>query len=84
MGEKQPTLQLLTIADVARVLACSEANVYAIIDFGALPYLTIGRSKGYRVDQQDLAAFIEDRKKGKQGVEDKAPSPRPRLRHIEI
>ena len=24
MGEKQPTLQLLTIADVARVLACSQ------------------------------------------------------------
>ena len=84
MGEKQPTLQLLTIADVARVLACSEANVYAIIESGALPYLTIGKSKGYRVDQQDLAEFIQSRKKGKQGVEDKAPRPRPRLRHLKV
>jgi excisionase family DNA binding protein len=84
MGEKQPNLQLLTIADVARVLACSEANVYAIIESGALPYLTIGKSKGYRVDRQDLAAFIESRKVGKQGVEEQPPGPRPRLRHLRI
>lgn len=73
---------LLTIADVARILACSEANVYAMIEAGHLPYVRIGRSKGYRLDPADLSAFIQRRKVQKAGTKPKAP--RPRLKHIRL
>ena len=53
---------LLTIAQVAELLACSPATVYALVDAGQLPVITIGKSKGYRVDPLDLETFVVERK----------------------
>ena len=73
---------LLTIADAARILVCSEANVYALIEAGHLPYVRVGRSKGYRLDPADLSAFIQKRRVQK--AEKKPKAPRPRLKHIRL
>lgn len=73
--------ELLTVADVARILVCSEGNVYALIDAGELPYVRIGKSKGYRIDPADLSAFIQKRKVQNNG---RSKAPRPRLRHIRL
>lgn len=72
--------QLLTVKEVAERLQCSDANVYALVEAGQLPFVRIGRSKGYRIDAGDLAAFIEERKVQKTGA--KPRPPRPRLKHI--
>ena len=53
---------LLTIAQVAELLACSAATVYALVDAGQLPVISIGKSKGYRVDPLDLETFVVERK----------------------
>ena len=78
----QQLVELLTIADVARILVCSEANVYALIDAGSLPFVRIGRNKGYRIDPADLSSFIQKRKVQKEGR--KSKTPRPRLKHIKL
>ena len=57
--------RLLTVAEAAQFLGCSETNVYALIDGGDLPFVCIGRRKGYRLDRSDLEAFIERRKQSK-------------------
>ena len=75
--------KLLSIAEVATALGCSEANVYSLIDSGKLPFVPVGRKKGYRVASDDLQAFIESRKLQKQPAETK-PVSRPRLRHIRL
>jgi excisionase family DNA binding protein len=65
MTEKQPQSRvpsrLLTVAEAAQFLGCSETNVYALIDSGDLPFVSIGKRKGYRLDQMDLEAFIDRR-----------------------
>jgi len=74
--------ELLTIADVARILVCSEGNVYGLISAGKLPVICVGNSKGYRIEPADLQSFIRERKSQKEGV--RPPAPRPRLKHIRI
>ncbi len=74
--------KLLTVADVAQCLGCSEANVYALLEAGELPYVPIGKSKGYRIDPADLERFIGSRKVRNEGAKPKAP--RPRLKHIRL
>ena len=49
---------LMTIKQTAAILHCSEQNVYALIEQGELPYIPIGKSKGYRIDPSDLTNFI--------------------------
>ena len=49
--------RLLTVTEAAQFLGCSETNVYALIDGGDLPFVSIGRRKGYRLDRIDLEAF---------------------------
>ncbi|MGD9854064.1 MAG: helix-turn-helix domain-containing protein [Planctomycetaceae bacterium] len=74
--------RLLTISQAADALGCSEANIYALIDAGELPFVPIGRRKGYRIDTADISAFIDRRKQQKSGT---APRPaRPRLKHIRL
>jgi excisionase family DNA binding protein len=73
---------LLTIKQVAAILVCSEKNVYALIEGGQLPYVPIGKSKGYRIDRKDLSTFITSRKMQNEGRKLKAP--RPRLKHIKV
>lgn len=78
-GDQQ---RLMTVASAAQFLGCSEANVYALIRGGELPYVTIGRSKGFRLDRADLEAFIEHRKQQRAATV-RRPS-RPRLKHIKL
>lgn len=54
--------RLLTIAQVADVLTCSPATVYGLVETGELPIITIGKSKGYRVDPEDLEKFVAGRR----------------------
>lgn len=75
--------RLLSVGEAARFLGCSETNVYSLIDGGYLPFVAIGRSKGYRLDRRDLEAFIERRKQSKAAASP-VKMPRPKLRHIRL
>ena len=75
--------RLLTITEAAQVLGCSESNVYSLIESGKIPYVAVGRKKGYRIASDDLQLFIQSRKVQKQPAETR-PVVRPRLRHIRI
>ena len=73
---------LLTIRETAERLGCSEANVYALIEGGELPYVRIGRRKGYRIDPADLAGFIAGRKEQREPARPRLH--RPRLKHLKL
>jgi excisionase family DNA binding protein len=81
-GPDRQAPRLLTISDAAVYLGCSEANVYALISAGELPYVSIGRRKGYRLDRRDLEEFI-DRRKLQKAVAPRR-TPRPRLKHLRL
>ncbi len=72
----------MSVREVADRLGCSQANVYGLINRGFLPVIRVGRSKGYRVDPNDLEAFLRQRKVQYEAAEPVAP--RPRLKHIKI
>jgi len=81
--DRSPALSsLLTVAEVAEILVCSEANVYTLIDVGELPYITIGKSKGYRIDRDDLVAFLSNRKVQRAGA--KRNVTRRQLKHLRL
>ncbi|MDA0658960.1 MAG: helix-turn-helix domain-containing protein, partial [Planctomycetota bacterium] len=69
--------RLLSISEAASYLGCGQANVYGLIRSGELPYVRVGRRKGYRIDREDIDRFISDRK---QQVRNAAPQVRPALR----
>ena len=72
--------KLLTVAAVAAVLSISKSLVYELVERGDLPFVTVGTSKGYRFDPDDVQAFVRKRKRQNEGK--KSPTPRPRLKHI--
>ncbi len=74
--------RLLTVAQTASLLGCSEANIYGLLESGDLAYVLIGRRKGYRIDRADLEAFITSRKRKQAAAPVSAP--RPRLKHIRL
>lgn len=76
--------RLLTITNAADYLGCSRANVYGLIDAGELPVISIGKTRGYRIDRRDLEEFLQRRKIHKPGREPVRPTPRPRLKHIKL
>ena len=78
----QPAPQLMTIREVADRLSCSKGNVYGLINRGLLPVIRIGKSKGYRVDPNDLETFLRQRKVQYEAAEPIAQ--RPRLKHIKV
>ncbi len=78
-----PAPRLLTIPETALALSCSEANVYALIEAGKLPYVAVGKRKGYRVAAEDIQTFIDSHKIEKRPTETRPPV-RPRLRHIRL
>ena len=80
---QKPSPRLLTVAEAAQFLGCSETNIYALIDGGDLPFVSIGRRKGYRLDRQDLESFIDRRKQSK-GAASPRKMPRPKLKHIRL
>ena len=73
-------LQLVNVRQAAKKLCCSVANVYALIEAGALAVVQVGRSKGYRIDLRDLEAFIQQRKFHFQVP--RSVRPATRLKHI--
>jgi excisionase family DNA binding protein len=75
---------LVTVVETARLLDCSRANVYGLIEAGELPVISIGRSRGYRIDRRDIEEFIRRRKFRKQGKKPAGPAPRLRLKHIKL
>lgn len=85
-NHKQPDSEarLLTVTETAALLGCSRANIYALIDAGELPVISIGKSRGYRIDRNDIEAFIERRKTCKEGRKPAPPATRPKLKHIRL
>jgi excisionase family DNA binding protein len=74
--------RLLTIKQTAKQLACSQANVYTLVEAGELPFVRVGRRKGLRIDTKDLEDFIRSRKV--QYEQARPTPPRPRLKHIKL
>lgn len=72
--------RLLSVKQTAQSLACSVANVYALIEAGELAVVNVGKSKGYRIDRRDLEAFIQQRKFRFETPRPKLPTVR--LKHI--
>lgn len=56
-NDQLPALQLLTAADVARVLSISRRYAYQLMESGQIPCVWIGRS--IRVLPADLDAYID-------------------------
>lgn len=75
---------LLTVSETAALLGCSRNNVYGLIESGELPVISVGKSRGYRVDRRDIEVFIERRKAQKKGEKTATPPARPRLKHITL
>ena len=51
--------RLFTIADVARYLSVSEAQVYALVRSGQLPAVKLGGRGVWRIDRRRLDDYIE-------------------------
>ena len=74
---------MLRLAQVAQRLNTSLSNVYALKDSGKLPVVSAGAGgKGYRVTEADLAAFIEESRKGRQPVAWPEKSKPVKLKHL--
>ena len=54
-----PGPRFLTIADVAEILATSEAQVRALIRNEELRYIQIGGRKQYRIEAAELENYIQ-------------------------
>lgn len=68
-----------TVKEVAALLKASESNVYALMDTGELPYVSIGVKKGRRIRPEDLEAFLEARRT--QGAAEVSV---PKLKHLKL
>jgi excisionase family DNA binding protein len=53
-----PTPRFLSLADVAEVLNTSQAQVYALVRRGDLPAIRIGGRNQWRVESDQLEAYI--------------------------
>jgi excisionase family DNA binding protein len=51
---------LLTVKQVAELLATGTSTIYALFAAGKLPYVNVGVKTGRRVKPEDLEQFIED------------------------
>ena len=74
--------RLVKVRQAATELGCSIANVYALMNRGELPFVSVGQSKGYRIDSVDIARFISQRKVQREGAKPRVP--RPQLKHIKL
>jgi excisionase family DNA binding protein len=59
MTGAEPSPRFLTLADVAEILATSNAQVYALVRRGDLRALKIGGRGQWRVEAVELEAFIQ-------------------------
>ena len=53
-----PAPRFLSLADVAEVLNTSQAQVYALVRRGDLPAIRIGGRNQWRVESEQLEAYI--------------------------
>lgn len=53
------TPRFLTLADVAEILSTSSAQVYALVRRGDLPAIKIGGRGQWRVESEQLEAYIK-------------------------
>jgi len=83
-NHKPTAPRLLTVSQAAEYLGCSRANVYTLINAGELPVVAVGKSRGYRIDRQDIDAFIDRRKTCKESGKPASLASRPRLKHIKF
>ena len=72
----------MTVKQAATALNCSGATVYSLLNRGELPFVRVGRSKGYRIEMADIERCINERKDRREGPKTKVP--RPKLKHIKI
>jgi excisionase family DNA binding protein len=57
-------MKMLKFAEVAEQLSCSISNIYSLVQSGELLATSTGAGgKGFRVSEEDLAVFLEKRKK---------------------
>ena len=59
-------LRLLTVPQVAEMLAISNNQVYVLKAIGELPFIKIARST--RFDLADVKRFVAERKQGGKGI----------------
>lgn len=71
-------MDLLTVADVARMLRMSRSKIYAIKD--KIGYYKLEGDIRFRAE--DVLRYLDERKVGGNGH--RKPAPRPRLRHITV
>jgi excisionase family DNA binding protein len=76
--------QLLTVNAAAAFLGCSRTTVYALIEAGELPVIAVGRSRGYRIERQDLEEFMRRRRFLKEGRAPQRSTQRISLKHIKL
>ncbi len=50
--------KLLNWTEVCTRLGCGRSQFYVLVNSGQLPHTRIGRSRGIRVSEADLAQFI--------------------------
>ena len=75
--------KLLTVSNVADLLSISKSLVYDLVERGDLPCVSVGKSKGYRFDPDDVRAFTQQRKT-KNGGKPSTKTSRPQLKHIKL
>ena len=57
IDEQQTDVMVLTVAEVAKSLACSRSQVYELVKSGDIPSIRLGKS-GVRVSKAELVKFI--------------------------
>ena len=72
---------MLTVTQVAQRLNCSVSTIYGLITSGRLEH---HRCPGIRVSEEQLEAYLEATKRGREPETPKLPRQRPRLRHISL
>jgi excisionase family DNA binding protein len=65
---------LLTVAEVAERLRCSQSMVYEHVAQGRLAAYRVGAKKGYRFSEEQIEAFLEASAIGKE--------PEPPFKHV--
>ena len=58
-GSEAVALRFATVSEVARRLRVSNMTVYRLVKAGQLPAVRVGR--GYRIREEDVLAYLEDR-----------------------
>jgi len=76
-------IKLLTVRQVAEILAISQSKVYELIEGGDLSHHRMGGA--IRISEEQIQEYLEGTKQGRREPEPrKSKPPRPNLRHIKL